>query len=618
MSRFYLSTFRIGSKHPQYGPIFLTGEAVIGRGGAVEGIEVVLPHRLRAYALPEPPPTVLLVNAIRASLDLLKLAPDMVSYVVFATMFRPILGRIDTAVMLVGETGRFKTAFAAILFTHYGAGFSRKHLPDGWSSSAASLEQTAYLLADVVIFFDDFKLPQTREKRLEELDKLRRLLAGAADGVGRGTLTQNREMRQNVYPRGLIFLTAEEAPQGESTVARSIIVPVSEPLHGPDNIRRPEYNKAEASAHDGVYAETMAGYIQYVAQHFDKVTVGSEQHRQHIIQHVDHFAGRHPRTGAALAELSYGMRVFLNFAVDTGAITAEQAEDYWQNCISAFQEVAALQGGYVEQENPVQRFESQVNTLFAQGRIHLVERKTGAVPQDSPEMVGWFQNTGFGRDDDSNPQSHITRPGSQMVGWTERQGNQQWAYFLPRALYEQLQVTSFRQQQTFPSETALWSALRDAYLKRGLMRCEGYKNPKTGKTGFRKRYRIEAHGRQGQIDVLALSLPLGQPLSSGNNGISGREKENNSAETAIREIPPSMAQGASPEETGIVEKSATRKQHDGAISTESSPLSSESSHFGALISPEKTAEPVQKTAKNPQERPLEDYTTAEFLKEIFG
>lgn len=512
-------------RHPEYGWIFLSPGAVIGASGAVPDIVVQPKNRLADYQLPPPPLPEEVTEYVEASLTLLNLAPPMVAFPTLAAMFRAPLGQVDTVLILVGETGRHKTAYLALVFGHYGAKFNRKHLPEGWGSSGVGLETVAYHAKDVVLVIDDLKLPKDRAGRAEIMKAARRIIASAADGVGRTTLTQDRQIRLNTYPRGFIVMSAEEVPDGESTVARALIIPVSAPLQGPDNILRPAYNDAAKLASSGVYAKTMSAYLQFVAQHHDEVTVGSERYRQHIIDHEGLFPGRHPRTGPACAELSYGWRLFLDFCVERRAISVGKAEELWEGCVTALQDVAAHQGAFVEVENPVIRFESLVNTLFSQRRIHLIDRRTGGVPQHDPELVGWKK-----AGDD-----YFTTTGSVMVGWVDKKGGRLWGYFLRPALYEALQVMSFRQGHSLPTEMGLWRALRDNYHKANLMLCD----PEKGEGGASKTIRTTKKVRiicdNRDENVLALSLPVG--IAVKNIGKSGIKEENSTSETEENDIP---------------------------------------------------------------------------------
>ncbi len=125
---------------PERGPLYLTAGAVIGAAGGVEGVAVDLPGRLGAYALPDPAKAEAadVRDSVRASLDLLTLAPDAVAVPLLGAAYRSALGPSDFVLWIVGETGKHKTAFMGLVMAHFGAKWSRRFLPDGWASSANS------------------------------------------------------------------------------------------------------------------------------------------------------------------------------------------------------------------------------------------------------------------------------------------------------------------------------------------------------------------------------------------------------------------------------------------------------------------------------------------------
>ena len=71
---------------------YLHGGGAIGPVGAVEENEVSLPPELQRYQLPEPPTGTALAESIRASLDLLEVAGDLVTVPVYCGLWRATLG----------------------------------------------------------------------------------------------------------------------------------------------------------------------------------------------------------------------------------------------------------------------------------------------------------------------------------------------------------------------------------------------------------------------------------------------------------------------------------------------------------------------------------------------
>lgn len=519
-----------------YGWIFITAGTVINAQGAVEGVEVSLPDRLRDYSLPLPPQGEGLIDAVRASLSLFELAPEYIAAPMLGATYRAPLGRLDTTIIFTGRTGRYKTSFIALGMAHFGARFNRHHLPEGWRSTQNALEVVAFKLQDVLLIIDDYKPDADPKSRSQTESKAAGIINAVADGVGKATLTASREFRPNIYPRGTVLMSAEDVPVGESVQARSLIVPVNEPLHGLHLEKRPFYNLAEMQAQEGIFAAAMAGFVQYIAQHHDDLVIGSLHYREHLKDHEGRFAGRHPRTGPACAELSYGWRVFLDFAMQVGAMTAEASSLYWNRVVDGLAQLAAQQGTYQEEQDPVQRTLNLINTLFIQGRIHVIDRKTGDVPQEFAEQLGWRRHVSA--DGDGVVQESYGHAGnSVLVGWSGSAGGRNWIYLMPDALYEQLQQVANRQAGgLLPQKGTLWARLRDQLEIQGLMRCDREK--RGNQQIMRTTHKVSVFGQAKQQNVLTLAFPLGDlSLESGIGGKSGIEIQKSSTQTENSDVP---------------------------------------------------------------------------------
>ncbi|WP_051935460.1 DUF927 domain-containing protein [Deinococcus sp. YIM 77859] len=466
-------------QHPEHGPLYLTAGAVIGQAGGVDGVTVDLGGRLAAYALPDPAqkedgtarPLEDVREAVRASLDLLSLAPDAVAVPLLGAAYRAALGPADFVVWTVGETGRHKTAFMGPVMSHYGARWGRKFLPDGWNSSANALESNAFRVKDALFVIDDFKPSGSAGDRARLEGTASRVIQGAADGAGRGTLTADRKTRAALYPRGLIATSAEDLPRGHSNRARLVMVEVRRPL-----IDSPAKSKAFFEAEEkggaGVYALALAAFVQGVAARFEGVRVGSPAHVRRVRELSPYFRGQHGRTGDAAAELAYGWEVFLSFAVKVGAVKEGEALALWGRVTAALSETARGQSEHLTEADPVARALALLSGLLAQGRVYLEDLKTGGQPDaDAAGLCGWQRVTHRG--EHGEEESYRTRPGAVMVGYHVFEGGQDWGLFLPDGLHEALQrAVQGQAAGLLPDAAKLYGNMRDRLAPAGLMKCE--------------------------------------------------------------------------------------------------------------------------------------------------
>lgn len=526
-------------KHPEHGHVYLSAGAVIGAGGAVDGVSVNLPGRLSAYALPDPAKKEggaardvdEVRQAVRASLDLLALAPDAVGVPLLGAAYRSILGAADFVVWVVGETGKHKTAFTGLLMSHFGPRWGRKFLPDGWNSSANALEVNAFRVKDALFVVDDFKPAGGAAERAKLDGVASRIIQGAADGAGRGTLTTDRKSRAGLWPRGTVATSAEDLPRGHSNRARLVVVEVHTPLiHSPSMSEA--YYSGEEKASSGVYALALAGFVQAVAGVHDALTVGAPGHARRVRELSPYFQGAHGRTGDAAAEIAYGWECFLSFAGQVGAVTEEETLSLWTRVVRALKETAQEQGAHLSEADPVARSVGILSELLAQGAVYLADKDTGSQPDSLDALACGWQVYRF-KGEDGEEEGYKTRPGAALVGYHAVDRGKAWAYFLPDALHEQLQrVARGQGGASLPDPSKLWANMRDRLHSGGFMKCQEEK-------GRAPRPAVKIKGPDGVTrQLIALEFPLDAVYQYlGNLGNLGNYEGERPTETVTAQFP---------------------------------------------------------------------------------
>jgi hypothetical protein len=220
--------------------VYLHAGGAIGADGLVNGIEVLPPEALARYVLPTPPVGEMLRRAVKASLSLLRFGKSRVAFPLLAAVYRAVLGTVDFAVHLMGQTGAFKSEVAALLQQHFGLEMDARHLPVSWASTANSLESIAFSAKDVLLTVDDFA-PSGNAADVARLHReAERLLRAQGNAAGRQRMRADGTLRPAKPPRGLILSTGEDVPRGQSLRARQLILEVSKGTsarHHPQPIR---------------------------------------------------------------------------------------------------------------------------------------------------------------------------------------------------------------------------------------------------------------------------------------------------------------------------------------------------------------------------------------------
>jgi hypothetical protein len=199
--------------------IFLHDGGGIAAEGQIANVNVELDGKLAGYALPEPPFGDELVQAVRASLDLLNLARHPVTAPGLGAVYRAVLGPADASLLYDGPTGVGKSEWAALCQQHFGASLDRLNLPGAWTSTANAIEAQMFFVKDALLVLDDFKPGGGRSEMDSWHAKADRVFRAAGNSSSRQRCWADGRVRADRPPRCLVMATGEDRPRGESCAA---------------------------------------------------------------------------------------------------------------------------------------------------------------------------------------------------------------------------------------------------------------------------------------------------------------------------------------------------------------------------------------------------------------
>ena len=343
--------------------IYLHAAGGLGRTGTVDGVHVRLVEAMSRYSL-QLPKADDSVAAVRASLQLLELAPASVSFPLLAATYRSVFGASDFSIHLVGETGAFKSELAALQQQHFGATMSRKHLPASWSSTANAIEGLAFHAKDALIVVDDFA-PQGSAAEVGRYHAAAdRVFRAAGNGAGRGRMDSTARLREPKPPRGLILSTGEDIPRGHSVRARLLILEIEKGLISPDPL-----SVCQQDAAAGRYAEAQGAFIQWIAPRYEVLQAALAQRVTDLRLEAAKVTA-HARTPEMIANLQAGFEFYLDFAVDCGAIELNNQKRLADRCWDALLKAGSAQAKHQETTEPTERYLSLLRSCVASGRAY--------------------------------------------------------------------------------------------------------------------------------------------------------------------------------------------------------------------------------------------------------
>lgn len=368
--------------------VFIHRTGGIGQNGSVPNISVRLTGAVNNYELRVPQDVNTLLSAVAASLRLLELAPPHIAFSLFAGMVRAVFGEADFALHVTGETGAFKSELAALYQQHFGATMTRLNLPAAWASTGNALEATAFQAKDTLFVIDDFAPHGSGTEVSRYHSEAERVIRAVGNAAGRARLDSSATLKPAKPPRALILSTGEDVPRGHSVRARLLVLEL-----GKGCINTAPLTQCQADGANGRYAETMGGFVQWLAGDF-------EAKKARLLELVAVYRSRalgsavHARTPNIVANLGAAFELFLDFAVDVKALSKSEQEYLLDSCWAALSEAAAQQSKHQIATEPTLRFVDLIRSVLTSGRAHvrLISRRGASDCSRQPlqgECIGW-------------------------------------------------------------------------------------------------------------------------------------------------------------------------------------------------------------------------------------
>lgn len=374
-----------GWRHHEGQNIYLSQGGAIG----IDNVDVDLDSQLKRYYLPQPDPDKT-IKAVQASIDFIYILSDPhVSMPLWAAMYlAPLADAIDLAftVWLVGPSGSFKSTLTGLVMNHFGD-FDQNHLPASWQDTANLLQKLLFLAKDAPLVIDDWSPGQDHGKARELETKAEHVIRSQGNRQGRGRMNKDTSTRGNYVPRGLLLTSGEQTPSGHSHTARIFTVPLERDQVDKDLLTEAQRNRAQ-------YRYAMVAYIAWLQPDWDERRLQIKKEfaelRSQILETAEG-QNIHPRLPDVIAMLQLGLKYGMGFAHDIGAISQETHDTMLSDGLQCFIDLAAEQGGRVEEERPARRFVEALQASINMGQSFLRNKYDVSLSDMGPGKtpVGW-------------------------------------------------------------------------------------------------------------------------------------------------------------------------------------------------------------------------------------
>lgn len=376
---------------------FLHNGGAVGPGGNNPEIQVELPAELERYDLtPEFKPK----EAVEAMLALVEITPKEIGWTLLAAALTPILGPTDFAVHVTGRTGTFKSEIMSLFQSLYGAEMDARHLPGSWSSTPNALEAQAYLAKDCVFVVDDFVPAGTSYQQRTYQTNADKIIRAQGNQAGRARLTDVSNLQTTMYPRGIVFSTGEDTPEGHSVRARMMIMELS-----PGDVDLGKLTKAQQNREK--LPSALSYFVQWVAKNadLDWKTLAEAMRAKYVDI-------GHSRTPSMIGRLISTANVMFGWLVEAKLLTPARAGKLAAEAVAAIVAVGSGQKQYLEDADPCEMFLQTIRNVVGAMKGHFRTR-AGGIPKGAT-LLGWTKERNDGNSEFPEFQSH-----GPCLGWID-------------------------------------------------------------------------------------------------------------------------------------------------------------------------------------------------------
>jgi uncharacterized protein DUF927 len=322
-------------------------------------------------------------DAVQASLRMLDVAALRLTVPVYAAIWRAALGNCDFSLHISGKSGAGKSALAALTVQHFGRGMDARHLPGNWSSTDNALGGLQFVAKDALLVVDEFKPIGTAQDIARWHAKADRVLRAQGNGSGRQRMRADATLREEKPPRCLTLSTGEDNPRGDSLQARMLILAMSK-----EDMDWTRLTAAQQDASSGQYALAMAGYLSWLAPQYEGIRTGLGREMADLRDRIVG-RGQHQRTPEIVANLLVGIRHFLKFAIEVGAVSEVEGKRLWVQSQKYLALASISHAAQQANERPTRRFADLLQSALMSGKAHVASAVDGKRPKQNASAWGW-------------------------------------------------------------------------------------------------------------------------------------------------------------------------------------------------------------------------------------
>lgn len=385
-----------GWREAETGPFFVHAGGAIARGGSIP-VQSRFADAFKPFHLPEPSsePEVLRQAWEIGTMPLRRELPARVIAPLLGVVWESVFERVPFITHLVGGRAAYKTSTARVACQYFAPELhfrGRREILSGANMGGTvigiirALSITNYL----PVLIDDVAPDGNAKRAQQKLSELARLIyneTGRVTGKQRGGINADQPTKATVITTGELSVTG-------SAQTRMLAIPLD-----PGALAKGSgtFAELERSANRHARGVLGASLIRWIAEHRDnlKAEIEDEDHPNGAaalhrywrdrIDDLPHDAGLKDRLTEAATSADHGIRLMLRMLKTTGALTAEEANDFYQWAEGGIYQAIAMQDA--ASGDPAEQLLGYLREALSSGAAHLTDEK-GELPENAGAF-GW-------------------------------------------------------------------------------------------------------------------------------------------------------------------------------------------------------------------------------------
>ena len=271
---------------------------------------------------------------------------------------------IREGLFLYGKTNSGKTTLACTLSV-WNRTKAILNPESNFYSTGTSLEKNLSLYKDSLQLIDDVFSTSTRAKASELAQKVETIVRYIGDSAGRGRCDNKLNSLNTYPPRGLVVMTGEGLPKGESTVSRLISLNLKKESIDSEFLDYHKHNPKVLGTH-------FYYFIDWIAANYDEIVrfISENFHpRRKVYKEM-----KVGRTRDALITLDLTAMIFGKYASDCQLLAESDVEWFVRDLIGLNYQALSVHYEMFKEENPCYMFLNAIQEGELVGKIHFRPR----------------------------------------------------------------------------------------------------------------------------------------------------------------------------------------------------------------------------------------------------